>query len=97
VLVIGKGRVGKTTITAAIAVGLARRGHEVHPSTTDAERRAGGQLDMTREPRGEMIASRQGVDLDRPALLPLSCYAGAGVMSAKSTRARIPAEARRRT
>ena len=31
----GKGGVGKTTIAAAVAVGLARRGHEVHLSTTD--------------------------------------------------------------
>jgi arsenite-transporting ATPase len=35
VLVMGKGGVGKTTIAAAVAVGLARRGHEVHLSTTD--------------------------------------------------------------
>ena len=35
VLVMGKGGVGKTTIAAALAVGLARRGHEVHLSTTD--------------------------------------------------------------
>src|ERR1019366_6704395 len=35
VLVMGKGGFGKTTIAAAIAVGLARRGHEVHLSTTD--------------------------------------------------------------
>ena len=35
VLVMGKGGVGKTTIAAAIAVGLARRGHEVHLATTD--------------------------------------------------------------
>jgi arsenite-transporting ATPase len=35
VLVMGKGGVGKTTIAAAIAVGLARRGHDVHLSTTD--------------------------------------------------------------
>ena len=35
VLVMGKGGVGKTTIAAAIAVGLVRRGHEVHLSTTD--------------------------------------------------------------
>ena len=35
VLVTGKGGVGKTTIAAALAVGLARRGHEVHLSTTD--------------------------------------------------------------
>ena len=31
----GKGGVGKTTIAAAVAVGLARRGHDVHLSTTD--------------------------------------------------------------
>lgn len=35
VLVMGKGGVGKTTIAAAIAEGLAGRGHEVHLSTTD--------------------------------------------------------------
>jgi arsenite/tail-anchored protein-transporting ATPase len=35
VLVMGKGGVGKTTIAAALAVGLAHRGHEVHLSTTD--------------------------------------------------------------
>jgi len=35
VMVMGKGGVGKTTIAGAIAVGLARRGHGVHLSTTD--------------------------------------------------------------
>jgi arsenite-transporting ATPase len=35
VMVMGKGGVGKTTIAAALAVGLARRGHDVHLSTTD--------------------------------------------------------------
>lgn len=35
VLTMGKGGVGKTTIAAAIAVELARRGHQVHLSTTD--------------------------------------------------------------
>ena len=35
VLVMGKGGVGKTTIAAALAIGLAHRGHEVHLSTTD--------------------------------------------------------------
>ncbi|MFF7639858.1 arsenical pump-driving ATPase [Streptomyces canus] len=35
VLVMGKGGVGKTTIAAAVAVGLARRGCDVHLSTTD--------------------------------------------------------------
>jgi arsenite-transporting ATPase len=35
VMVMGKGGVGKTTIAAAIAVGLASRGHSVHLTTTD--------------------------------------------------------------
>ena len=35
VLVMGKGGVGKSTIAAAIAVGLARRGLDVHLATTD--------------------------------------------------------------
>lgn len=35
VMVLGKGGVGKTTIAAAIAVGLATRGHAVHLTTTD--------------------------------------------------------------
>lgn len=35
IMVMGKGGVGKTTVAAAIAVGLARRGHAVHLTTTD--------------------------------------------------------------
>ena len=35
IMVMGKGGVGKTTIAAAIAVGLVNRGHHVHLSTTD--------------------------------------------------------------
>jgi arsenite-transporting ATPase len=35
VMCMGKGGVGKTTIAAAIAIGLAQRGHEVHLTTTD--------------------------------------------------------------
>ena len=35
IMTMGKGGVGKTTIAAAIAVTLARRGHSVHLSTTD--------------------------------------------------------------
>jgi arsenite-transporting ATPase len=35
ILTMGKGGVGKTTIAAAVAVELARRGHHVHLSTTD--------------------------------------------------------------
>lgn len=35
VMTMGKGGVGKTTVAAAIAVALARRGHRVHLSTTD--------------------------------------------------------------
>ncbi|SSC71784.1 unnamed protein product [Ciceribacter sp. T2.26MG-112.2] len=35
VMVLGKGGVGKTTVAAAVAVGLAARGHSVHLTTTD--------------------------------------------------------------
>ena len=35
VMVMGKGGVGKTTVAAALAVGLIQRGHGVHLSTTD--------------------------------------------------------------
>lgn len=35
IMVMGKGGVGKTTLAAAIAVGLAKRGHAVHLTTTD--------------------------------------------------------------
>ena len=35
IMTMGKGGVGKTTVAAAIAVMLARRGHSVHLSTTD--------------------------------------------------------------
>jgi arsenite-transporting ATPase len=35
IMTMGKGGVGKTTVAAAIAVSLAKRGHRVHLSTTD--------------------------------------------------------------
>jgi arsenite-transporting ATPase len=35
VMVMGKGGVGKTTLAAAVAVGLAKRGHVVHLTTSD--------------------------------------------------------------
>ncbi|TQJ33634.1 arsenical pump-driving ATPase [Arthrobacter sp. SLBN-122] len=35
VMCMGKGGVGKTTVAAAVAVSLARRGHDVHLTTTD--------------------------------------------------------------
>jgi arsenite-transporting ATPase len=34
-LIMGKGGVGKTTLAAALAVGLVQRGHGVHLTTTD--------------------------------------------------------------
>ncbi len=35
IMIMGKGGVGKTTIAAALAVGLVQRGHRVHLTTTD--------------------------------------------------------------
>jgi arsenite-transporting ATPase len=45
VMVMGKGGVGKTTLAAAIAVELARRGHAVHLTTSDPAAHLAGTLD----------------------------------------------------
>jgi len=55
IMVMGKGGVGKTTIAAAIAIGLVRRGHAVHLNTTDPA----AHLAMTLE--GEL----PGLQVDR--------------------------------
>jgi arsenite-transporting ATPase len=44
VMTMGKGGVGKTTVAAAIAVELARRGHRVHLSTTDPAAHVAGAI-----------------------------------------------------
>ncbi len=44
IMVMGKGGVGKTTIAAAIALGLVERGHAVHLSTTDPAAHLAGAL-----------------------------------------------------
>lgn len=44
VMVMGKGGVGKTTVAAAVAVGLAERGHQVHLTTTDPAAHLGDTL-----------------------------------------------------
>lgn len=45
VMVMGKGGVGKTTIAAALAIGLVQRGHAVHLSTTDPAAHLAGTLE----------------------------------------------------
>jgi arsenite-transporting ATPase len=45
VMVMGKGGVGKTTIAAALAIGLVRRGKTVHLSTTDPAAHLAGTLE----------------------------------------------------
>lgn len=69
VMTMGKGGVGKTTIAAAIAVELARRGHDVHLTTTDpaahlAAAIAGSLPGLTVDridPQAETKAYRDGV------------------------------------
>ena len=69
VMTMGKGGVGKTTVAAAIAVALVRRGHSVHLSTTDpaahvAEALAGGLPGLTIgkiDPTSETEAYRRHV------------------------------------
>lgn len=45
IMVMGKGGVGKTTIAAALAVGLVQRGYSVHLTTTDPAAHVQSQLD----------------------------------------------------
>lgn len=49
IMVMGKGGVGKTTIAAALAVGLVKRGHSVHLSTTDPAAHLTATLGATME------------------------------------------------
>lgn len=49
VMVMGKGGVGKTTIAAALAVGLVKRGHSVHLSTTDPAAHLASTIEATME------------------------------------------------
>jgi arsenite-transporting ATPase len=78
IMVMGKGGVGKTAIAAAIAVGLVKRGHSVHLTTTDpaahvADALQGslpglnvGRIDPKAESQAYMdkIMSTKGRDLD---------------------------------
>ncbi|MFW6083689.1 MAG: arsenical pump-driving ATPase [Gemmatimonadota bacterium] len=78
VMVMGKGGVGKTTIAAALAAELARRGVAVHLTTTDPAAHVadvvgetGGSLRVTRiDPEAEVeayrarVLARAGKDLD---------------------------------
>ncbi len=77
VMLMGKGGVGKTTVAAAIAVGLARRGHAVHLTTSDpaahlAETLSGSldQLTVSRiDPHVETERYRREVLADKGARL----------------------------
>lgn len=84
VMAMGKGGVGKTTVAAAIAVELARRGHRVHLTTTDpaahiaaavgsVEGITVSRIDPVAETQGYLkevlAASANGLDADGLALL----------------------------
>jgi arsenite-transporting ATPase len=84
IMTMGKGGVGKTTIAAAIATELARRGQPVHLSTTDPAAHvaaAAGQIDGMQvsriDPQAEtkayvaqvMATAGQGLDANARALL----------------------------
>ena len=62
IMTAGKGGVGKTTLAAAIAVGLAARGHDVHLTTTDPAAHLsltlGESVDSSGGGRGNIAVSR---------------------------------------
>ena len=85
IMVMGKGGVGKTTVAAALALGLVQRGHTVHLSTTDPAAHlaetlegavAGLQVDRI-DPKAEtqryidkiIAAKSPGLDAQEQALL----------------------------
>ena len=62
IMTAGKGGVGKTTLAAAIAVGLAARGHDVHLTTTDPE----AHLSLTLgDPEAEVAGTRSRLSVAR--------------------------------
>jgi arsenite-transporting ATPase len=86
VMVMGKGGVGKTTIAAAVAIGLAARGHPVHLSTTDPAAHVSLIVDgamaglpstaSTRRPKPRDISPRSWPPRGRPSTMTAvrSCW-----------------------
>lgn len=56
VMTMGKGGVGKTTIAAAIAVELARRGHQVHLSSSDPAAHISDTIDLSNPQLAEHLS-----------------------------------------
>ncbi|MDZ7679557.1 MAG: arsenical pump-driving ATPase [Acidimicrobiales bacterium] len=64
-MVMGKGGVGKTTVAAAVAVGLARAGADVHLATTDPAGRFSDVLDDTDTSELEVTSIDPAAELQR--------------------------------
>jgi arsenite-transporting ATPase len=94
VLTVGKGGVGKTTVARAIAVGLARRGHRVHLTTTDpAGHDASGDTDGAPLP-GTLRTSRLDADAETRAYAAEVIAAAGGPDLDEDTRALIEEDLR---
>ena len=65
IMVMGKGGVGKTTIAAALAVGLVQRGHSVHLTTTDPAAQEQSQLRRDKIKELEAQAQKWAGKLDQ--------------------------------
>lgn len=94
IFTMGKGGVGKTTAAAAIAMGLAGRGHKVHLTTTDPAAHAADIVDKTEGLTVSRIDEGEALQQYRRAVLDEAKANGLGTAdlptSKKTCARRVP-------